>query len=270
MTLALEDLPDDIAALKALLLAERAQSDRLRHLLAQLRRAHFGAKSEKLNTDQLNLGFEDIETAVAAEEARLEKTDATLKAASTQKRKANRSHLPTHLPREEIVVEPTTKSLPLLWRRTASDRRGSLRAARQGAGETACARDSPTEVRLSKLREDRRRRCCRYRAGARAGALDRRRHPDGSTRRRRARIKIRRPHSALIFTRDGIVIDRSTLCHWVGFGAAELEPLYARLIQHLMRSTKLFCDETRCPVLDPGRGKTKTGYLWAVARDDRP
>ena len=38
----------------------------------------------------------------------------------------------------------------------------------------------------------------------------------------------------------------------------------------LKQSTKLFCDETRCPVLDPGRGKTKTGYLWAVARDDRP
>jgi len=112
MTLALEDLPDDIAALKALLLAERAQSDRLRHLVAQLRRAHFGAKSEKLNSDQLNLGFQDIETAIAAEEARLEKTDATLKAASTQKRKANRGHLPTHLPREEIVVEPATKACP--------------------------------------------------------------------------------------------------------------------------------------------------------------
>ena len=37
-----------------------------------------------------------------------------------------------------------------------------------------------------------------------------------------------------------------------------------------MASTKLFCDETRCPVLDPGRGKTKTGYLWTIARDDRP
>ena len=34
-------------------------------------------------------------------------------------------------------------------------------------------------------------------------------------------------------------------------------------------SEKLFADETRCPVLDPGRGKTKTGYLWAIARDDR-
>ncbi len=33
---------------------------------------------------------------------------------------------------------------------------------------------------------------------------------------------------------------------------------------------KLFADETRCPVLDPGRGKTKSGYFWAIASDDRP
>lgn len=36
------------------------------------------------------------------------------------------------------------------------------------------------------------------------------------------------------------------------------------------RSTKLFMDETRAPVLDPGSRKTKTGYFWALARDDRP
>jgi hypothetical protein len=99
MTLALEDLPDDVAALKALLLAERAQTDRLRHLLAQLRRAHFGRKSEKIDADQLNLGLEDIETAVAAEEAKLENADAVLRAANTKKRKTNRGHLPSHLPR---------------------------------------------------------------------------------------------------------------------------------------------------------------------------
>ena len=46
--------------------------------------------------------------------------------------------------------------------------------------------------------------------------------------------------------------------------------MHARLAVLLKRSTKLFCDETRCPVLDPGRGRTKTGYLWAIARDDRP
>ena len=75
---------------------------------------------------------------------------------------------------------------------------------------------------------------------------------------------------AQILAREGVNIDRSTLCHWVGFAAVELEPLHARLIAILKGSTKLFCDETRCPVLDPGRGKTKTGYLWAIARDDRP
>jgi transposase len=41
-------------------------------------------------------------------------------------------------------------------------------------------------------------------------------------------------------------------------------------VNNLKASSKLFGDETRCPVLDPGRGKTKTGYLWAIARDDRP
>ena len=42
-----------------------------------------------------------------------------------------------------------------------------------------------------------------------------------------------------------------------------------RLAAHLKRSSKLFMDETRAPVLDPGRGRTKTGWLWALARDDR-
>ena len=42
-----------------------------------------------------------------------------------------------------------------------------------------------------------------------------------------------------------------------------------RLVWHLKMSSKLFMDETRAPVLDPGRGRTKTGWLWALARDDR-
>ena len=40
--------------------------------------------------------------------------------------------------------------------------------------------------------------------------------------------------------------------------------------EELLRSTKLFVDETTAPVLDPGRGRTKTGYFWVLARDDRP
>ncbi len=42
--------------------------------------------------------------------------------------------------------------------------------------------------------------------------------------------------------------------------------------EELLSSTVLFVDETEAPVLDPGRGRgsTKTGYMWTIARDPRP
>lgn len=73
-----------------------------------------------------------------------------------------------------------------------------------------------------------------------------------------------------IMVRQGIDLDRSTLADWVGRAAYELRPVFDALIADLKRSNKLFMDETRAPVLDPGSGKTKTGYFWALARDDRP
>lgn len=39
--------------------------------------------------------------------------------------------------------------------------------------------------------------------------------------------------------------------------------------EELLQSRQLFVDETRAPVQGPGRGRTKTGYFWAIARDDR-
>lgn len=65
-------------------------------------------------------------------------------------------------------------------------------------------------------------------------------------------------------------LDRSTLAGWVGKAAYELRPVFDALMADLKRSTKLFMDETRAPVLDPGKRKTKAGYFWALARDDRP
>jgi transposase len=38
----------------------------------------------------------------------------------------------------------------------------------------------------------------------------------------------------------------------------------------VLGSTKVFADDTTLPVLDPGRGRTKTGRLWCYAVDDRP
>ena len=74
---------------------------------------------------------------------------------------------------------------------------------------------------------------------------------------------------AQILERQGIEIDRSTLAFWMGYAGAELKPLWRMMRDELLGSSKLFVDETRAPVLDPGRGRTKTGYFWTLARDDR-
>jgi hypothetical protein len=75
---------------------------------------------------------------------------------------------------------------------------------------------------------------------------------------------------AQIFARHGVELDRSTLANWVGGACWWLEPLQARLAACVFGSAKVFADDTPIPVLDPGRGRTKTGRLWVYARDDRP
>ena len=107
------NLPDDIAALHALVLAtlserdavatERdlllAQNDRLRHLLLKLTRMQFGAKSERLPEEQLQLGLEALEQAIAQEDAQVEKQDPALRKENAARRRASRGALPAHLPR---------------------------------------------------------------------------------------------------------------------------------------------------------------------------
>ena len=72
-----------------------------------------------------------------------------------------------------------------------------------------------------------------------------------------------------ILARSGIGFHRSTLADWVGKASVHLASVVDGLAEDLKRSTKLFMDETTAPVLDPGQGKTKNGYFWALARNDR-
>jgi transposase len=70
--------------------------------------------------------------------------------------------------------------------------------------------------------------------------------------------------------RHGVTLDRSTLSNWVGRACWWLTPIYDLVVGTVLSSTKLFADDTTLPVLDPGRGRTKTGRLWCYAVDDRP
>ena len=73
-----------------------------------------------------------------------------------------------------------------------------------------------------------------------------------------------------MLARQGITLDRSTLSNWVGRACWWLTPLYDLLVSTALSSPKLFADDTTLPVLDPGRGRTKTGRIWCYAVDDRP
>jgi transposase len=73
-----------------------------------------------------------------------------------------------------------------------------------------------------------------------------------------------------IYARDGVQIDRSTMAGWVDNGDALLDPLVAALGRYALAGAKVHADDTPVAVLDPGRGRTKTGRLWVYVRDDRP
>ena len=281
-------LPDDIESLKALILAEReasaaeqeilaktraerdalkSRTTRLEQIIRQLRRVQFGRKSEKLDADQLNLSLEDLEAAAAAIEAEQNKAGAKNKLERTQKRSANRGHLPKHLPREEVVIEPEHKDCPCCG------------SALHVIGEDVSERLDRIPAKLKVIVTRRPKYACRgctdgvvqAPAPARliAGGLPTEAFvADVLVSKYADHLPLYR--QSQILAREGIEIHRSTLAHWVGFAAFELGPLHTRLIEILKSSSALFADETPCPVLDPGRGRTKRGYMWAIARDDRP
>ena len=152
-----------------------SQIDRLRHLLRQLQRAHFGKRSEKLDPDQLLLTLEDIEQAIAESEANDDKKDAIAAKVRAEKRRANRGALPRHLPRVDVTIAPEDTNCP----------------------------------------------CCR------------------------------------------------TPMHVIGEETSErLDVIPAQFRVIVTHRPKYAC--RACEEAPVGRGRTKKGYFWAIARDDRP
>ena len=105
-------LPDDPETLKAMLLAERMQNERLRQIIKELQRHRFGRRAETLPEDQMLLGLEDVEQTVAGDEAAADQMTPAERAARAEKRRSNRGSLPAHLPRIEIVVDIDDKTCP--------------------------------------------------------------------------------------------------------------------------------------------------------------
>ncbi len=265
MAITAQTLPDDPDALKAMLLAERAQNDRLRQIIKELQRHRFGRRAEALPEDQLLLGLEEVEQVAADAEA-----DAAAPAgrkAQAHKRRTNRGNLPAHLPRVQTVVDIEDKTCPCCA--------GSLHMI----GEDVAERLDIVPAQLRVLVVRRPKYACRACAEVVVQAPAPARLIEGGlpTEASVAQVLVSKYadhlplyRQAQIYARQGLALDRSTLADWVGHAAWHLRPVHERLLAQLKASAKLFADETSAPVLDPGRGRTKTGQLWAYARDDRP
>ena len=264
----------ELSRISSALAAERAekervieQNDRLRHLIRQLQRMRFGKRSERIDPDQFALALEELEQAVVSAEAEQDKHNLAAKRARAKQHSRGRGSLPAHLPRIEVVVEPEDMACPCCG--------GTMHLI----GEDRSERLDVTPAQYQVIVTRRPKYACRSCEGAVVQAAAPARLIEGGlpTEQLVADVVIRKYadhcplyRQAQILERQGIAIDRATLAFWVGYASAELKPLWWRIREVLLASTRLFVDETRAPVLDPGRGRTKTGYFWTLARDDRP
>jgi transposase len=276
-----DQLPTDIAALQAQLAAARAerdaaiakrdqalsQIDHLRHLLRQLQRAQFGRRSEKLDADQLQLALEDTEQAIAADEAEDDKKDPAAARARADRRRADRGALPTHLPRVHVTIAPEDTNCPC------------CRAPMHVIGEDTAERLDVIPAQFRAIVTHRPKYACRTceQAMVQAPAPERLIKGGLPTEAMVASVLVAKYawhlplyRQAQMLATHGLAIKRSMLAFWVGYAAAELKPIYLRLRELILACSKIAVDETLAPVLDPGRGRTKQGYFWAIARDDRP
>ena len=274
MELDLAALPEDVDVLHGMIrelaaareserAETRAEIERLRQIVKALQRSQFGRRAEGLDPGQLQLGLEDLDGDVARLEAAL--PDLAVETAALPSRTRAFS-LPDHLPREDVAVETETNACPCCG--------GALHYI----GETVSEMLDHVPARLRVLRIKRPRYGCRGCGKIHQAPAPERPIAKGlATPGLLAHVIVSKycDHLPLyrqsqIFARQGVKLNRSTLANWVGGASWWLEALHERLAKHVFGSTMLFADDTPLPVLDPGRGRTRTGRLWVYARDDRP
>jgi transposase len=254
-----EELPDDVQTLKERLHSAHAEIEHLKLIIAKLQRLQFGARSEKIEREieQLELKLEELQ--VTAKPLRAE--------TSTTEEKAQpvRRALPEHLPRDEHVHEPACHC-------------PDCGTAMRRIGEDVSEVLEYVPERFKVIRHVRPKHACPscqriVQVAAPSRPIERSFAGPGLlahilTAKYADHLPLYRQEQ--IYARDGVELDRSTMAEWVGGCTQLMSSLAEALARYVFAAGKLHADDTPVPVLDPGRGKTKTGRLWTYVRDDRP
>jgi transposase len=266
----IRDLPDDTETLKRLIIESQAklaerdhEIEHLKLLIAKLRRLQYGRSSEKREAKigQLELLVEELEANRASGEARTPQVSA----AKPEREVPARRALPERLPRETVEHAPacTCPDCGATMKRIGEDVAevleyvpANFKVIRHVRPKLACAACQKIIQEPAPSRP-----IARGLAGP--GLL--------------AHILVAKyaDHLPLyrqsqIYAREGVALERSTLADCVGGAVALLDPLVEALARYVVASPYLHGDDTPVPVLEPGRGKTKTGRLWTYVRDSRP
>ncbi len=278
-------LPDDVALLKAMLLAaegratelearakvaesrvgdQDAEIASLKLTIAKMRHERFGSSSEhSAKLDQLELQLAEL-VEKAAEAKTAEAIAAPAPAVEQEPIKPARRPLPETLPRERrIHAGPTVCPCcqGTAFRKLGEDATETLervpaqwKAIVHVRERLACRRcdtvlqaPAPTHP------------IARGRAGPQLLA-------DVLYGKYGTHLPLNR--QSVIYANEGVELDVSTLADWVGASAATLKPLRDAIEAHVLGAERIHADDTTVPVL--AKGKCRTGRLWAYVRDDRP
>ena len=269
--MATSDIPDDNDALKAALIETRAKLsgaeamiEHLQLVIAKMKRAMFGPRSERSQRliDQLELQLEELAAAVGEDEARAEA--AGVQVQGFTRRKATRRNFPEHLPRRRIVY-PAPTACPCC---------GGSKLSKIGEDVTATLDVVPRQWFVTEhVREKFSCRSCEtimqppapFHAIARGFA--------GPSLLAMILVEKYANHQPLNrqseqYAREGIALSVSTMADHVGACAATLMPIYALIKAHVLAAQRIHGDDTTVPVL--AKVKTRTGRIWTYVRDDRP
>lgn len=270
MALRPETLPRDPDQLIEMLLASEGKNEALQATIRTLKEMIFGSRSEKLAVvvaEQLALSLGETEAAPPEPANDDLQNKAKTPTGERKKRKRNIGALPKHLPRHDVVIEPESLDCPCCA--------GKLHRIGEAVSE-ALDRIAPV-VRV--LRTIRPKYACRACEEVVVQAKAPARLIEGGmvTTAFVSHIVVAKYgwYSTLyrqmqILAGYGVDVDRQTLSRWLKEAARMLKSLYERQLAAMHLHAHLFCDETRMPVLDPGKGRAKTCQMWAHATDDRP
>jgi transposase len=288
MAAARDALPNDIDALKAALLVERAKGlevtaelavarakasedmaliaqQKLR--IAKLERQVYGQRSERSARliDQLALTFEELEAGATEDELAAEAAVAkTTTVAGFTRKRPERNTFPDHLPRERVVIDPPT----------ACECCGGARLRKLGEDVTRTLESRPRQWKvIETVREKFTCRDCEKITQAPAPFHVIARGWAGPSLLAMIMFEKFGQHQPLNrqaerYALEGVPIPLSTMADAVGSVCATLDPIRRLLEAYVLAAERLHADDTTVPVL--AVGKTDTGRCWIYLRDDKP